>query len=69
MNEKDEIAGSFVLKFTDNLVANFIILFMIWEISFLLRTPARMLLTALFLIWVQCSANRIAHYRLCIIEK
>lgn len=62
------IDDSFVLKFTDNLVANLIVSFMIWELPFLLGTPACTTLIALFLTWVQCSTNKMVHCHLYVKE-
>lgn len=58
------IDDSFVLKFTDNLVTDFIVSFMIWELPFLIGTPACTTLIALFVTWVQCSANKMVHCHL-----
>lgn len=60
------IGDSFVLKFTNNLVIDVIVSFMIWEIPFLIGVPAFTTLLSLFLSWIQCSTNKMVHCHLYI---
>lgn len=62
------IDNSNVLKFTNNLVIDVIITFMIWELPFLMGVPAFTTLLTLFLSWAQYSANKMVHCRLYVEE-
>ena len=58
------IDDSNVLKFTNNLVIDVIITFMIWELPFLVGVPAFTTLRTSFLSGAQYSANKMIHCHL-----